>query len=88
MSTSSSFRNKGCLFCEMKKLPTAGFELLFLLALKLPHPDLGLGGITEELGMEFVASDALILFVILLTFVTLIFKLIFASCGNFGSCED
>jgi hypothetical protein len=71
----------------MKKLPTAGFELLFLLLLKLPQPDRGLGGITQ-FGIEFVASEAFTLFMTLLTFVTFIFKLMLGSCFNFGSCDD
>jgi len=56
----------------MKKLPIAGFELLFLLLLKLPHPDLGLGGMTA-FGIVLVASDFLTLCI---TFDTFIFKLL------------
>lgn len=66
----------------MKKLPTValGFELLFLL--KLPHPDLGLGGITADPGIVLVASDFLIL---LMTLVTLIFK---PFSGTLSSCDE
>ena len=67
----------------MKKLPTValGFELLFLL--KLPQPDLGLGGITA-FGIVLVASD---FFILLITFVTLIFNP-FPSYGNLSSCDE
>jgi len=44
----------------MKKFPTVapdGFEPLFLLLLKLPQPDLGLGGITLFWGFWLLVSD-------------------------------
>ena len=67
----------------MKKFPTAvlGFEPLFLLLLKLPHPDLGLGGMTA-FGITLVASDFLTLFITLETLIFKVFSVTLASCDE------